>query len=88
LKNKPICRPNGRILKNYLSRPQYNTAYIKHFATKSTEEFIERVIKGTVNSNQTSEYIMFRIRNYYFLFNKFNKEKKFMFEKTFNIILT
>ena len=88
LKNKPICRPNGRILKDYLSRPQYYTAYIKHFATKSTEEFIERVIKGTVYSNQTSEYINFRIKQYYFLFNKFNKEKKFMFEKKFNVTLT
>ena len=87
LKNGPICRPNGNILKNYLSRPQYYNAYIKHFATKSTEEFIERVIRGTVNSNQTSEYLMFKIKDYYFLFNKFNKEKKFMFEKKFNISL-
>ena len=88
LKNRPICRPNGKILTNYLSRPQYYNAYIKHFATKSTEEFIERIIRGTVNSNQTSEYIMFRIKDYYFLLNKFNKEKKFMFEKNLNITLT
>lgn len=87
-KNKPVCRPNGRILRNYLSPPQYSTAYIKHFATKSTEEFIERVMRGTVNSNETSEfYIMYRIKYYYFLFNKFNNEKKIMFEKKFNITL-
>ena len=52
LKNKPICRPNGKILKNYFSPPQYWSAYIKHYATKSTEEFIERIIRGTVNSKQ------------------------------------
>ena len=51
LKNKPICRPKGRILKNYLSRTQYYTAYIKHFATKSKEEFIKRVIIGIISSN-------------------------------------
>jgi hypothetical protein len=28
LKNKPICRPNLRILENYLSPPQYWSAYI------------------------------------------------------------
>jgi hypothetical protein len=89
LKNKPICRPNGRILRKYFSPPQYSCAYIKHFATKSTEEFIERIIKGTVNSNQSSsEFIMFRIKDYYFLLNKFTQEKKNMFEKKLNIILT
>jgi hypothetical protein len=82
LKNKPICKPNGRILKNYFSPPQYWTAHIKHYATKSTEEFIERVIKGTVYSKQKkSNYLKYRIKDYYFLFNKFNKEKKIMFEK-------
>ena len=87
LKNKPVCRPNGKILRNYLSQPQYSTAYIKHFATKSTEEFIERVIRGAANSIENSKYIMYRIKDYYFLLNKFNKEKKIMFEKKFNITL-
>ena len=86
-KNKPVCRPNGRILRKYLSPPQYSTAYIKHFATKSTEEFIERVKRGTVHSKETSEYIIYRIKDYYFFFNKFNNQKKIMFEKKFNITL-
>ena len=87
LKNKPICRPNGRILNNYSSPPQYWSAHIKHYATKSTEEFIERVIRGTVNSKQNSNYLKLKIKDYYFLFNKFNNEKKIMFEKKFKIKL-
>ena len=86
LKNKPICRPNGRILENYLSPPHYWSAYIKHYATKSTEEYIERIIRGTVFSKQTPDYLIFRIKDYYFFFNKLNNEKKIMFEKKFNNI--
>ena len=64
LKNKPICRPNGEILKNYFSPPQYSEAYIKHYATKSTEEFIERIIRGAVLTKNTSKkYIIHRIKN-------------------------
>ena len=87
LKNKPICRPNGRILKNYFSPPQYWSAYIKHYATKSTEEFIERLIRGTVHSKQNSDYLKLKIKDYYFVFNKFSNEKKIMFEEKFNIKL-
>jgi hypothetical protein len=85
LKNKPVCRPDGSILKRYLSPPQYSSAYIKHYATKSTEEFIERIIRGTVNSKKNSNYFRLKIRDYYFLINKFNNKKKKMFEKKFNI---
>jgi len=88
LKNKPICRPNGEILENYFSPPQYSKAYIKHYATKSTEEFIERTIKGAVHTKDTSKhFILDRIKNYYFLINKFKIEKKIFFEKRLNISL-
>lgn len=88
LENKPICRPNGEILENYFSPPQYSNAYIKHYATKSTEEFIGRIIRGAVLTKDTSKkYILDRIKNYYFLFNKFNNEKKNFFEKKLNITL-
>jgi len=88
LENKPICRPNGEILENYFSPPQYSNAYIKHYATKSTEEFIERIIRGAVLTKDTSQkYILDRIKNYYFLFNTFNNEKKILFEKKLNITL-
>ena len=66
LKNTPICRPNGKELKNYFSPPQYSSAFIRHYATKSTEEFIERIIRGTVNSKSydISQYIRYKINSY------------------------
>jgi hypothetical protein len=65
LENKPICRPNGEVLENYFSPPQYSYAYIKHYATKSTEEFIERTIRGAVLTKDTStKFIIDRIKNY------------------------
>jgi hypothetical protein len=67
LNNKPICRPNGQILRDYFSKPQYSKAYIKHYATKSTEEFIERTIRGAVLTKDTSrKFIIDRIKNYKF----------------------
>ena len=88
LKNKPICRPDGTIVKNYFSSPQYYIAFIKHYATKSTEEYIERLIRGAVLTKDNSkEYIKYRIKNYYFLFNEINNKKKNFFEKKLNISL-
>ena len=88
LKNKPMCRPSGEILKNYFSPPNYSKAYIKHYATKSTEEFIERIIRGAVLTKNTSKkYIIYRIKYYYFLFNNLNSEKKNFFERKLNISL-
>ena len=88
MKNKPICRPDGSIVKNYFSTPQFSIAFIKHFATKSTEEYIERLIRGAVLTKDNSiEYIKYRIKNYYFLFNEMNEQKKIFFEKKLNISL-
>lgn len=89
LKNKNICRPNGNIIKTPLSRPQYSIAYIKHFVTKSTEEYADKLIKGTVNSKQanTNKLKIRRIKKYYFLFNKITRKKIDLFEKKFNIKL-
>lgn len=86
LKNKLVCRPDGTILKNYYSKPQYENAFIKHYATKSTEEFINKIKRGTVYSNgKYINYLKYRIRKYYFLFNKYNLRKKIFFEKRLNI---
>lgn len=90
LKSKTICRPNGKIIKNPFSSPQYSVAYIKHYTTKSTEEFAERLIRGTVNSKNTSdnEYIILRLKLYYFLFNKITKKKIELLEKKLGLKLT
>lgn len=66
LKNTINCRPNGKIIINYFSPPQYSIAYISHYTTKSTEEFAERLIKGDVNVNLTCNFIKYRIYRYYF----------------------
>lgn len=89
LKSQTICRANGKIIKDPLSSPQYSIAYIKHFATKSTEEFADRLIRGTVNSKNTSnnEYIIQRLKTYYFIFNKITKKKIDLFGKKLGIKL-
>jgi hypothetical protein len=74
-KNTVNCRPNGNILEDYLSPPDYSNAYIKHYTTKSTEEFIERLNKGDVYNKPDIYYLTYKIKEYYFLFNKINKEK-------------
>lgn len=89
LKNNIICRPNGEIIKNPLSSPKYSLAHIKHYATKSTEEFAEKLLKGAANSNNTlnKSFWIDNINNYYFLFNIKNKDKINLFEKKLNISL-
>lgn len=75
LKNTINCRPNGNVLIEYFSPPEYSTAYIKHFATKSTEEYIEKLNKGDVFEITNESYFINKIKEYYFLFNKITKEK-------------
>lgn len=89
LKNNIICRPNGEIIKNPLSPPKYSLAYIKHYVTKSTEEFADKLLKGAVNSNNTlnRSYWIDKINNYYFFFNKKNEDKINLFEKKLKIKL-
>ena len=80
------CRPNGKILKNYFSPPQYSFAYVRHYLTMSTEEFIERLKRGNVLFKTNKKYIKYRIKNYYFLFNKKTFEKLNLFKKSFKFI--
>ena len=75
------CKPNGRIINNYFSPLQHSIAYIKHYITKSTEEFIEKLKRGDVLVKINTNYIENRINNYYFLFNKKTKEKVALFKK-------
>ena len=90
LKDVVNCRPNGNLLENPFSYPNYSTAYIKHFATKSTEEYALKMFKGTVNSdfNFTKEKINYLIQNYYFRINKVTKEKINIFNKILGFNIT
>ena len=75
LKNTINCRPNGSILKDYLTPPDYSNAFIKHYTTKSTEEYIEKLNKGDVYEYSDIYYVAYKLKYYYFLFNKINKKK-------------
>lgn len=77
LENSTICRPTGTIVERPLLYPNYSSAYIKHYATKSTQEYIIKLFKGTVNSNITinRDSIIFWLKNYYFIINKITRKK-------------
>ena len=81
INNTINCRPDGKIINNYFSLPQYSIAYINHYTTKSTEEFAERLNKGDVIVKVDDNYIKNRINNYYFFFNLKTKEKLNLFKK-------
>ena len=58
LKNSTICDQNGTIIVNpFKIHPDYTSVYIKHFATKSTQEYIVKLIKGTVNSSYNKTFM-------------------------------
>ena len=75
LKNTVNCRPNGNILENYFLPPDLSNAYIKHYTTKSCEEYIEKLNNGNVNENSDISFIKNKIKYYYFLINKITKQK-------------
>ena len=81
LNNTINCRPDGSIIKNYFSLPQYSIAYLNHYITKSTEEFVDRLNRGDVLKKINERYIKKRIFKYYFLFNKKAKKKLDLFRK-------
>ena len=81
IKNIINCRPDGKLLYNYLSPPQYSIAYINHYITKSTEEFAERLNRGDVILKVDEFYIKSRINDYYFLFNNKTKKKVDLFKE-------
>ena len=88
LKNKPICKADGQIILNpLLSPPQYNIAYIKHYITKSVEEYFKKTIKGTVNSRiiNYTNFVSDRINKFYFIFNKKTKIKINLFITLLNL---
>ena len=84
LNNTINCRPDGSILNNYFSPYQHQIAYLKHYITKSTEEFIERLKRGDVLLEVNRKYIFNRINNYYFLFNRKTKKKEDLLKKYIN----
>ena len=88
--NDPMkCRADGTLVKEPFSPPQYSYAFIKHFTTKSTEEYIIKLFKGNVNYiySLNLKDFFFWLNNYYFLFNKITRKKLSFIKKIlkFNI---
>lgn len=57
----------------------YETAYIKHYCTKSLEEFIKCKMKRAQTNNSRYKD-RFKLDNYYFLFNERTIEKEQMID--------
>ena len=81
LNNTIQCRPDGKILNNYFEFPQYSFAFLNHYTTKSTEEFIEKLNKGDVYGKRNNSFIKWKINNYYFFFNNKTKIKLNIFRE-------
>ena len=63
-------------------KPDFYYYYIDHFYSKSTEEFIKKIIKGDCGFGLNKKYRYPRI-DYYFKFNKLTKKKlDFIINKT------
>lgn len=54
----------------------YTTAYIKHYCTKSLEEFVKCKMKRVKSNSFDFIKNRFNIENYYFLYNKRTKKKE------------
>ena len=86
-KNLTICNSKGNIININnsfaISPPIFDNGYLKHFVTKTAEEFCEKIIRGhprNVGFNPKERIKLF------FNYNKFSKEKLKIFEKKFNRI--
>ena len=68
--------------------PQHKYAYLKHYFSKSTEEYAKKILRGDaaiLRNNDTSFYA--RSMKRYFALNSFSMEKIFIFEKILNVSL-
>ena len=80
-----ICDPMGKIDENYdpfsLSPPVFDHGYLKHFLTKTAEEYCNKIKKGAPRNVKfdINEKVM-----EFFQHNKFNEHKLKIFERIFN----
>ena len=80
-----ICNSMGRRLKHYsgyyLKPPLLKYAYLMHYNTKTAEEYIQKIKRG---SNQNRVYNISDLIKRFFEINDFTEEKLKIFEKAFN----
>ena len=80
-----ICNSMGKRIKHYngfyLKPPLLKNAYLMHYNTKTAEEFIQKIKRG---SNQNIVYNVTEKIKGFFNINNFTEEKLKLFEKAFN----
>ena len=79
------CDSMGRLIKYYnpffVSPPVYNYAFIKHFTTKTAEEYCNKIKRG---ANRNLPYDIDGRIKLFFKFNKIRENKIKIFENVFN----
>ena len=84
LNNYNCCDPSGIQISSkspYNKRYNYSFGYLKHYRTKTIEEFVNKMKKGRADNKMN--YIVFIYK--FFAINKITKEKLDIFKKEFNI---
>ena len=80
-----ICDSKGRIREYYnpfnVYPPVFDYGYLKHFTTKTAEEYCDKIIRGT---NTNLPYDLPERVQYFFSVNRFSEEKLKIFENKFN----
>jgi len=80
-----ICDSKGRKIKRYdsyfLDPPVFDYGYLKHYTTKTAEEYIPKILKGTPGNNPNNVEERIKL---FFKFNKYSDEKMKIFENYFN----
>ena len=77
------CDSMGNIQKNLkeaIKPPQHKYAYLMHFNTRSTEEYVEKCKRGYPGKRAADVFTKVKL---YFLMNRFTEEKLQYFEKSF-----
>ena len=84
----PACTSSGKLIKSRLFKitPDYGNAFLKHYTTKTIEEYLEKLKKGyaTHNFEKTNSHYHKRFQ-YFFKVNRKTKEKVDIFNKKLNV---
>ena len=81
-----VCDSTGNLYTYYSDNypPNYKYGYLKHFSMKSTEEFINKFLKGINGGHKFNMDDLDKKIDEYFGLNKFSEEKLKVFENYFN----
>ena len=87
-KDLSICNSKGNLIKQEkynpfaVSPPIFDYGYLKHFTTKTAEEYCVKIKRG---NNRGKKFDLKERVNLFFYHNKFTYEKLKVFENTFNM---